>query len=56
MKNLKWRNRKIGRLGSNLYTLIPKKAEQVLELRKGMNYTVEIAEDNKLIITFRDKQ
>lgn len=53
MRNLKWKNRKLTELGSNLGIYIPKKAKEVMKLKKGMNVNIELPEnEDKLIITF----
>lgn len=56
MKNLKWKNRKITRRGSNLAVHIPKKAQQVMELQSGMNATIEVIDENEIHIKLRDKR
>lgn len=56
MKNLKWKGKTLAKPGTNIAALIPKKAQETLELRKGMKYTLEITEDNEITLYFRDKK
>jgi len=56
MKNMTWKNRKIGRIGSNLYVLLPKKVEETLELRKGMNVDIEMLNESEILLQIPSKK
>lgn len=56
MKNPKWTDRKLGKIGSNLYFTIPKQAAYQLGLKKKMRATIEIVDYDELKVTFREKR